>query len=106
MVECARGYSLYDLFVYQFSDDIDFNTGDIEDDIIVFEGVDVIKEKLQTIHDKARAIDIVTFDLESSDENCDELLQEFYRVNEDLGGDGKWEGGAVSSVCRGFVSDT
>ena len=33
---------------------------------------------------------------------CDELLQQFHRVDEGLGIAGKWTGGSVTSVCRGW----
>ena len=35
---------------------------------------------------------------------CDELLQQFHRVDEGLGIDGKWAGGSVTGVCRGWGS--
>jgi len=33
---------------------------------------------------------------------CDELLQSFHRVDEGLGIAGKWAGGSVTGVCRGW----
>ena len=37
------------------------------------------------------------------DENkCDQLLQEFHRFDEDLSVVGKWQGGSVTGVCRGW----
>lgn len=35
---------------------------------------------------------------------CDELLQQFHRVDEGIGLDGKWAGGSVTGVCRGWGS--
>ena len=32
LAECAKNYNLYDLFVYFFGDDIDFDTGSIDKD--------------------------------------------------------------------------
>jgi hypothetical protein len=32
LAECAQNYNLYDLFVYFFADDIDFDTGVIDKD--------------------------------------------------------------------------
>lgn len=36
---------------------------------------------------------------------CDRLLQEFHRFDEDLSVIGKWQGGSVTSVCRGYGTD-
>ena len=33
---------------------------------------------------------------------CDRLLQEFHRFDEGLSVQGKWAGGSVTSVCRGW----
>ena len=33
---------------------------------------------------------------------CDKLLQEFHRFDEDLSVKGKWQGGSVTGVCRGW----
>ena len=33
---------------------------------------------------------------------CDNLLREFHRFDEDLSVQGKWAGGSVTSVCRGW----
>ena len=35
---------------------------------------------------------------------CDELLQQFHRYDEGIGIDGKWGGGSVTGVCRGWGS--
>jgi len=35
-------------------------------------------------------------------EKCDKLLQEFHRFDEGLGIAGKWAGGSVTGVCRGW----
>jgi hypothetical protein len=32
LAECAKNYNLYDLFVYFFGDDVDFDTGSIDKD--------------------------------------------------------------------------
>ena len=34
--------------------------------------------------------------------NCDQLLQHFHRNDEELGIQGKWQGGTVTGVCRGW----
>ena len=36
---------------------------------------------------------------------CDELLQEYHRFDEGLGVNGKWQGGSVTGVCRGWGSN-
>jgi hypothetical protein len=36
------------------------------------------------------------------DEKCNELLQQFHRVDEELSIQGKWQGGSVTGVCRGW----
>ena len=33
---------------------------------------------------------------------CDQLLQQFHRVDEELSIQGKWQGGSVTGVCRGW----
>ena len=33
---------------------------------------------------------------------CDRLLQQFHRVDEELSIQGKWQGGSVTGVCRGW----
>lgn len=35
---------------------------------------------------------------------CDKLLQQFHRFDEGIGLDGKWAGGSVTGVCRGWGS--
>jgi hypothetical protein len=33
---------------------------------------------------------------------CDQLLQQFHRFDEELSVQGKWQGGSVTGVCRGW----
>ena len=33
---------------------------------------------------------------------CNALLQQFHHVDEELSGQGKWQGGSVTGVCRGW----
>jgi len=35
---------------------------------------------------------------------CDKLLQQFHRFDEGIGIEGKWAGGSVTGVCRGWGS--
>ena len=36
---------------------------------------------------------------------CDQLLQQFHRFDEELSVQGKWQGGSVTGVCRGWGSN-
>ena len=36
------------------------------------------------------------------DQKCDLLLQQFHRFDEELSVQGKWQGGSVTGVCRGW----
>jgi hypothetical protein len=33
---------------------------------------------------------------------CDQLLQQFHRVDENLSIQGKWQGGSVTGICKGW----
>ena len=35
-------------------------------------------------------------------EKCDQLLQQFHRFDEELSVQGKWQGGTVTGVCKGW----
>jgi hypothetical protein len=39
------------------------------------------------------------------DLKCDELLQQFHRFDEELSVQGKWQGGSVTGVCKGWGTD-
>jgi hypothetical protein len=39
------------------------------------------------------------------DRMCDQLLQQFHRVDEELSVQGKWQGGSVTGVCKGWGTD-
>jgi hypothetical protein len=34
--------------------------------------------------------------------DCDQLLQQFHRFDEELSVQGKWQGGTVTGVCKGW----
>ena len=34
--------------------------------------------------------------------DCDQLMQQFHRFDEELSVQGKWQGGTVTGVCRGW----
>jgi hypothetical protein len=50
LAQCAQNYNLYDLFVYFFGDDIDFDTGSIDKDEIISPSADLydIPAKVRT----------------------------------------------------------
>ena len=39
------------------------------------------------------------------DRKCDQLLQQFHRFDEELSVQGKWQGGSVTGVCKGWGTD-
>ena len=41
-------------------------------------------------------------DFIGSGDKCDQLLQQFHRFDEGLSVAGKWQGGTVTGVCRGW----
>ena len=41
-------------------------------------------------------------DFQYNDAECDKLLQQFHRFDENIGAIGKWQGGSVTAVCRGW----
>eukprot|EP00979_Chaetoceros_neogracilis_P006713 scaffold1372_cov289-Chaetoceros_neogracile.AAC.17 len=97
LADCAKDYSLYDLFVYMHGDDIDFATGTVDKRI---RGFDEINMRLKLHRIKDLSADLLgptpVYD------ECDKLLQQFHRFDEGLGTfDGIWQGGSVTSVCRG-----
>ena len=52
--------------------------------------------------DKGALLDDTDTSFLDSGNNCDNLLREFHRVDEGLGIAGKWAGGSVTGVCRGW----
>jgi len=103
LADCAKDYSLYDLFIYMHGDDIDFYDGTVDKRIRGFDEINM-QGKLQRIKS-------LSADLLDPEPNwlgflpfgkCDELLQQFHRFDEEIGAfDGIWQGGSVTSVCRG-----
>lgn len=41
LAECAKNYGLYDTFAFFFADDIDFGTGKVDDNVVVFDEVEL-----------------------------------------------------------------
>ena len=110
--DCAEKYTKYDLFMYYFGSDVDENSGEFVDADAVkyFDEIDIEKK-----FDRIKSSDIVSSD-ESNHihlfsflfmrfstfyfhQTCDELLQEFHNFDESKG---KWMGGSVTSICRGW----
>jgi hypothetical protein len=103
LMECVSSMSLYDLFIFFFADDIDFETGEL-DDTITNADADNIFTKRDVIATKLAAAKIlvegsgVTF----LHDACDGLLQEFHRnVEPDVPLPVRWVGSSVIDVCRG-----
>ena len=97
LAECAKDYSLYDLFVYIYGDDIDFTTGTIDKRVEAFNEIN-IRTKLQRIKDFSANL----LGPSPEQEKCNELLRQFHRFDEEIGAfGGIWQGGSVTSVCRG-----
>ena len=80
LADCAKDYSLYDLFVYMHGDDIDFATGTVDKRI---RGFDEINMRLKLHRIKDLSADLLgptpVYD------ECDKLLQQFHRFDEGLG---------------------
>jgi hypothetical protein len=99
LADCAKDYSLYDLFVYMHGDDIDFATGTVDKRIRGFDEINM-RDKLHRI--KGLSADLLNPTTVYEELECDELLQQFHRFDEGLGTfGGIWQGGSVTSVCRG-----
>jgi hypothetical protein len=97
LADCAKDYSLYDLFVYIHGDDIDFRTGTVDKRIKGFDEINM-RDKLERIKQTSKLLADESF----PDESCDDLLKEFHRFDEEIGSfGGIWQGGSVTSVCRG-----
>ena len=67
----------------------DFNTGNQLNNITILSG------------DILGGIENID-DLIETAGRCDQLLQEFHRFDEGLSVAGKWQGGTVTGVCRGW----
>ena len=84
--------SLYDLFVFFHSDDIDTATGAVDDNVVYFDEKDILTKK-KNISSLASQI------LEGGDTTqCTPLLQMFHRTIEQ-GAILQWEGATVGQVC-------
>lgn len=96
LVRCAEGLTLFDLVVYFYSDDIDFDAGEFNDATIIGfdETIDIFAKgaNISARTDTAKSSGY-------SDTECDELLEEFHRIEEDGDNVFAWKGGVVTEVC-------
>lgn len=103
LAACAQNFNLYDLFIYYFQDDIDFDTGEFKDEYdISFDEIDVSGRLRQIKRISHEIIDKWKSSYLEEDHKCDTLLQKFHRFSDEIGVVGKWQGGSVTSVCRAW----
>jgi hypothetical protein len=105
LVECVSSMSIYDLFIFFFADDIDFDSGELDDTITNADAENIFTKRDSIVTKLAAAKTLVegsgnifTFDGDA----CDDLLQEFHRnVEPDVPLPVRWVGSSVIDVCRG-----
>jgi hypothetical protein len=99
LIEYASAFSVYDLFIFFYSDDIDFETGEADDLIRNFDanGANFLIKRAQVdaAIKEAKRDDIFAH----HDQACDSLLEEFHRNVED-GETTQWVGSEVIDVRR------
>lgn len=112
LLDCVEQYSLYDLFVYFFADDIPAS-GKFQNNEKVkmwderyFVGPEIFGQKsIQTKIEQFKQ-SLRTSNFSATNLNwvmqCDDLLREFHTFNEEAGESGKWLGGTVTKVCKGW----
>jgi len=94
LAECTLHMSMYDTFVYYYSDDIDPAKGEVDHNLLKFDEQD-IQKKYDAVQKMAKAI----VDKPGSDgDACNSLLEQFHRTIEH-GSTPQWEGASVSQVC-------
>lgn len=96
LATCASRMSLYDMFVYFYSDDIDPTTGEVDENIVQFAEKDFLDTK-RGIKEVATRI-LTEGDTPHQDGLCDHLLRHFHRTIEH-GNIPHWEGATVGQVC-------
>lgn len=108
LLDCVSQYSLYDLFVYFFADDIGaLGLVQKEEKVIVWDenflvGTgESIQMKIKTLTDSLRRLNFTDTDI-SWVGQCDDLLKEFHKFNEGASESGRWQGGTVTQVCKGW----
>jgi hypothetical protein len=105
LVKCTKAMSLYDIFVYYYSDDIDPETGSIDDNRFSFdEGKDNEGEKdgeevYSTNKNKSVVnANVAAYGTAGELDPCDLLLQKFHRTIE-FEDSNNWQGLMVGQVC-------
>lgn len=96
LVKCVERMTLFDLIVYFYSDDIDFDTGEFNDGSI--RGFD----ERTDIFAKGASISAAAAAANSSgyaNDKCDALLEQFHRIEEEGDNLFAWKGGIVTEVC-------
>ena len=100
LVKCAEGLTLYDIVLFFYRDNIDFNKGEFDDGAIRnfdegFFDEATLLDKASRIFTKAGNARTSNFD----DNSCNDLLQEFHQVIETGENLFVWKGGVVTDVC-------
>lgn len=116
LADCASDMTLYDIFVFFYSDDIDDEDGSIDDveDIVTFnegdgitlvrnnittavnEAISFLEDSFATFEQNGKSFSDITISTEL--DACDKLLQLFHR-NIEVGMVENWEGAMVNQVC-------
>ena len=100
LVKCAEGLTLYDIVLFFYRDNIDFDKGEFDDGAIRnfdegFFDEATLLDKASRIFTKAGNARTSNFD----DNSCNDLLQEFHQVIETGENLFVWKGGVVTDVC-------
>ncbi|KAL3773551.1 hypothetical protein ACHAW5_006449 [Stephanodiscus triporus] len=107
LAACARNYNLYDMFVFFFGDDINFDTGIVSEDekITAYDEIKLVDKLTNITSLSGEILNNITGNISNfigPGDKCDQLLQQFHRFDEGLSLAGKWAGGSVTGVCRGW----
>jgi hypothetical protein len=103
LVTCVSDMSLYDLFIFFFADDIDFDNGELDDSITNSDAQNIFTKRDSIVLFLAAAKALVKGTDDTYDgDACDDLLQAFHRnVEPDTPLPVRWVGSTVVDVCRG-----
>jgi hypothetical protein len=111
LYECAKDYTLYDLVVYLYTDDIDEDSGEIDSNkkdagdkgippLQQFDDEDLL-DKYTKIHRTIDDLSDQSGDFQYKETDCDFLLEQFHRFAESESPvDAQWVQGSINSVCR------
>lgn len=99
---CVQEMTLYDAMFFFHADDIDINTGELDEDLADSNALNRLPATLRWAKDLAtEAASFPNYSPETASEFesiCDNLLQIFHRI-EESGGVPLWRGGTVGEVC-------